>query len=361
MPRYWDLVPGVGAVPEWAADDAARTRAIARLQALRRGLREEPGAPPPRTPGTLVLGSWNLREFDSPKGGARLEESYAYIAEIVSRFDLVAIQEVREDLRALRRLMARLSDQWDYIVSDVTAGTAGNSERLAFLYDRRKVRFNGLAGELVLPPVRVRGETVPVTQIARTPLMAGFQVGWTSFVLTTVHILWGDDKAEPPQRVEEIRQITTFLRRRTEPASSRPSDSADAAPPIDNFILLGDFNIFDEQSKTFRVLTEDGGFTVPDGIRALKGSNALQNRKYDQIAYRAQPRRFAATGAGGTFDYYRYVFTDADADAYRAVQQGIGSFREWRTYQMSDHLPLWAEFRVDFSDDYLAEAAAASG
>ena len=359
MPRYWDLMPGVGAVAEWAADDAARRRAIDRLQALRAGLRDEPGAPPPRRPGTLVLGSWNLREFDSPKGGARLEESYADIAEIVSRFDLIAIQEVREDLRALRRLMRRLSDSWEYVVSDVTAGAAGNSERLAFLYDRRKVRFDGLAGELVLPPVRVRGRTVPVAQIARTPLMAGFQVGWTRFVLTTVHIIWGDDKAEPPERVEEIRQIATFLRRRTELPPRRPADSADAAPPIDNFVLLGDFNIFDERSKTFSVLTDDGGFTVPAGIRALRGSNALQTRKYDQIAFRAQPRRFQATGAGGTFDYYRYVFRDEDAGAYRAVQTGIRSFREWRTHQMSDHLPLWAEFRVDFSDDYLAEAAAA--
>ena len=32
-------------------------------------------------------------------------------------------------------------------------------------------------------------------------------------------------------------------------------------------------------------------------------------------------------------------------------------FNLWRTYQMSDHLPLWAEFRVDFSDDYLREIA----
>jgi hypothetical protein len=33
-------------------------------------------------------------------------------------------------------------------------------------------------------------------------------------------------------------------------------------------------------------------------------------------------------------------------------------YRLWRTYQLSDHLPLWAEFNVDFSDEYLAELAA---
>ena len=25
----------------------------------------------------------------------------------------------------------------------------------------------------------------------------------------------------------------------------------------------------------------------------------------------------------------------------------------WRTFQMSDHLPLWVELKIDFSDQYL--------
>jgi hypothetical protein len=33
-------------------------------------------------------------------------------------------------------------------------------------------------------------------------------------------------------------------------------------------------------------------------------------------------------------------------------------FKAWRTYQMSDHLPLWAEFRVDFANEYLNDIAA---
>ena len=26
---------------------------------------------------------------------------------------------------------------------------------------------------------------------------------------------------------------------------------------------------------------------------------------------------------------------------------------KWRTFQMSDHLPLWVELKIDFSDEYL--------
>lgn len=76
------------------------------------------------------------------------------MAEIIDRFDLVALQEVWDDLRALDRLRDRLGHQ----VSDVTKATpvTGN----VGLPLRRKVRFLGMAGELVLPPVEKDGKTV---------------------------------------------------------------------------------------------------------------------------------------------------------------------------------------------------------
>ena len=176
MPAYADLNPRGLLGRDWAADEPARVRAIDRLLALRTALSSDAG-PPPRRPGTLVLGTWNLREFDSESWGTRLPESYAYIAEVIDRFDLVAVQEVRSDLRALEALLERLGKHWAYLVSDVTEGKAGNRERLAFLYDTTKVRFLGIAGELVLPPVSKGGAQVPAQQVARTPLMATFQVG----------------------------------------------------------------------------------------------------------------------------------------------------------------------------------------
>jgi endonuclease/exonuclease/phosphatase family metal-dependent hydrolase len=327
-----------------------------------------------------VLGTWNIREFDAPSWGDRLPESHAYIAEIIDRFDLVAVQEVRADLRALKWLQSRLGANWAYLVSDVTRGSAGNQERLAFLYDTRKVRFLGIAGELVLPPVKVpksagggvtRPKEVPAQQIARTPLMAAFQVGWTQFVLATVHILYGEKSAEPLARIEEIRQVARFLRERTD----------DETESIRNFIALGDFNIFSHDDKTMKALVEDGGFTIPDGTKDIPGTNVAKDKKYDQIAYRARGDRFASTGRAGAFDFYEHVFTDDDADTYRPhIDEYINArhaagkkspkmpttaatkktqFRTWRTYQMSDHLPLWAEFRVDFADEYLTDIASA--
>ena len=71
--------------------------------------------------------------------GERAEECLYYMAEIISHFDLVAVQEVREDLKALDRLRRILGSRyWKYVVTDVTEGSPGNRERLAFLYDSRK-------------------------------------------------------------------------------------------------------------------------------------------------------------------------------------------------------------------------------
>ena len=123
----------------------------------------------------LIIATWNLREFGSQSYGIRGDEPLQYIAEIISRFDIVAIQEARKDTGILDRLRRFLGEyEWDYIVTDETSGRAGNSERLAIFFDRRKVRFTGLVGEVVLPPV----DNMPVSQFARTPVLVGFQSGW---------------------------------------------------------------------------------------------------------------------------------------------------------------------------------------
>ena len=64
------------------------------------------------------------------------------ISEIVSRFDIIAIQEVKGNLRALRHMLKylnRIDDVWSFILTDKTRGDAGNNERLAFVFDTRRV------------------------------------------------------------------------------------------------------------------------------------------------------------------------------------------------------------------------------
>ncbi len=314
---------------------------------------------------TLLLGTWNIREFDSTKYGRRMDDAFFFMAEVVSRFDLVAIQEVRSDLSALQRLQRTLGSWWKYLVTDVTEGTRGNQERMAFLYDARKVRFGGLAGEVVLPPVTstdAQGNriTKPVEQLYRTPYLAAFQAGWFKFMLSTVHILWGGSDADSPERVAEIRAVSGFLAKRVA--------DPDAWSP--NLILLGDFNIFGRDDATFRAII-DAGFEVPEEIQEIPGSNVKKDRTYDQIAFSTHARAAVECSAAGVFDFFEAVYRDEDeatyvpamGDAYRTTSAGAPRanpttyYKAWRTFQMSDHLPMWVELKVDFGDAYLRRVA----
>ncbi|MCB0522335.1 MAG: endonuclease/exonuclease/phosphatase family protein [Lewinellaceae bacterium] len=349
MPLYKNLDP---ATP-------AGKRTIERLLQLRQQLNTE--IPEKSAEKTLLLATWNIREFDSPAYGDRIPEAFHYIAEIVARFDLIAIQEVRQDLKALNQLMDLLGEHWDCVFSDVTEGTQGNGERTAFVFDKRKIQAGGLAGQLVLPPIETKdaqGKTIyqPVNQIVRTPLVVGFKIGWSDFILTTVHIIYGEDMANSPARIEEIRQVAQALKRRSE----------DPFEWSRNLILLGDFNIFDTSDETLKVIT-DAGFVIPPELQQLP-SNALQNKFYDQIAFKIRPDRFGTTGKAGVFNYYKTVFTPQDESTYAPdmgkayLTTGDGKQRQnpslyylnyWRTFQMSDHLPMWVELKVDYSDEYL--------
>jgi len=174
----------------------------------------------------LLIATWNLRAFggltkdwqsrkgDSPKRNFR---DVRFVAEIVSHFDVIAIQEVRGDLRALRHLMKVLGPEWGFLLTDVTKGPAGNNERLAFLYDTRRVKPSGLACELV---VWVETESPEITtgalnrQFVRTPYACSFVTTGappgTTFILVTLHVDWGSRAAD---RVPELTEIANWLGR----------------------------------------------------------------------------------------------------------------------------------------------------
>src|SRR4029079_10763131 len=115
--------------------------------------------PPRQLDRNILVATWNLRAFGGVTEKWRSEEGDSprrdlfdlrCIAEVVSRFDVVAIEEAREDLGALRLVLEVLGDSWGLIATDVTPGRAGNNERLVFVFDTRRLRPSGLAGELVV-------------------------------------------------------------------------------------------------------------------------------------------------------------------------------------------------------------------
>ncbi len=364
-------------------------RVSERLLAMRQGSLSAVRAQ--RDDSSFLLATWNIRDFDNNKfgWGPRLDETYYYLAEILSCFDLVAVQEVNDDLRPFERLLGILgSRDWDYLITDVTEGVSGNGERMAFLYRRDKVWFRHVAGEVVLPdgqlivspdkrslepadPTEV--DTEARHQFARSPYMVAFGSGWFRFSVCTVHIYYGKESgAALERRINEIQTLVDFFAERQDAEAERIEDrvghtesgSRPAQLALENYILLGDFNVVSPEHRTMQAL-QSNGFEVPEQIGAA--AIASRDHFYDQIAVRVKDPRFTVT-TGGIVPVFAEVFRDEDEPTYRrhvpaeaadddeeeAAEDPLGRYRKWRTWQMSDHCPLWIKIETDFTDSYLA-------
>lgn len=328
-----------------------------RLLDLRAQLSTAPplGVPNRTLRSSLIIGTWNLRDFDNNKyrHGPRRRESLFYIAEVISSFDVCAVQEINEDLGPLKAVMRILGPHWNYIATDVTVGASGNRERMAFVFDTRKVTFRNVAGEIVLPKHALLPDE---KQFARTPFMVSFQAGWFKFSLCTVHIYFGSHSRGSDgykRRVAEIESIAKEMAKR--------ADRED-----ENYILLGDFNIKNTVDETMRALTKAGFMLPPE----LFPSNLLGTKYYDQIAFRTRRDCVSFLNAG-VFNFNKSVFKPEHYEHYAPVlperhrdlkrngepvdksKDKEYFARRWLTWQMSDHLPLWVELAIDFSDEHL--------
>lgn len=348
MPMYWQLKQ---------RKTEERQRTIDNLLALRAHIAAHV---PRRTASkTLLLATWNIRDFDSNKfgHGPRLDESLHYIAEIISAFDLVAVQEVNEDMRKFETVMELLGPSWRYIATDVTEGASGNGERMVLLFDSNKVQFKHIAGEITLPPsAEIGGEH----QFARSPFLVRFQSGWFKFNLCTVHLYYGAPSGERyERRVREIDAIAKFLKKRADRDGQ-------------NYILLGDMNVVDPADDTMKALKKHG-FVVPadlvlENTEINWTSNMGGDKHYDQIAFLNRTNELElghSANNAGVLNYYKAVYTETMAETYYPLRAAKHQWpdapderqtyfeKKWRTWQMSDHLPLFVELQIDFTEDYL--------
>jgi endonuclease/exonuclease/phosphatase family metal-dependent hydrolase len=342
--KYYKQIPSADII--WTIHNRVdRDRVVANLLHLRDGL--QAAIPRKTARDHLLLATWNIRKLNEH----RTTESLYYIAEVLAKFDLIAVQEVIS-LKAFNSIVYLMGKHWDYITTDATYGNKGGNERLIFLYDTRKVSFQKLAGEIVLPETLLKKRS----QFARTPYIAAFQSGWFKFNICTVHIYYGDQRKQA-MREWEIDMIAGLV------AKQRKKEQK-------THILLGDFNIATKEDTTYKNIKKHK-FHIPD---AHIGSNIGQNKDYDQIAFNlfengVDMPMFKEGEKGkdglpnaGVFNVFDFVYTAEEFPEYAALfpedfrgrkDKAAYFTKTWRTFQISDHLPLWTRLKIDFSDEYL--------
>jgi len=122
------------------------------------------------------------------------------------------------------------------------------------------------------------------------------------------------------------------------------------------------------------------GFLIPGALQNIPPSNVGKKRRfYDQIALKVRQNNLAPTGRGGVFDYFDLIYRNKDYETYipammdgkaeddpgnpfvydtngnlRTEKQRRAYYRNhWRRRQMSDHLAMWLELRIDYGEEYL--------
>jgi endonuclease/exonuclease/phosphatase family metal-dependent hydrolase len=304
---------------------------------LRRRIRAA-GVPPRRTDGNVIVGTWNIQKFgalhpdwtENPGTPKRNLRALALIAEVVRCFDVIALQEVQRETTALRALVEQfLGPHWALLLTDVSGGEKGNNERLAYLYDTRRVVLSGLSGEIVLPPTP---DGLP-EQFDRTPYIAGFRAANEHFTLLTVHIRYG---AVPADRLPELQRFARYtageLRARTRTGQSREEP---------NLLVLGDFNIDQRQGNPLFDAFVETGLWVPEALQQVKTTAGKTAKYYDQIAwFQGEDFGLRPSGRAGAIDFAGAVYKELSSAQLPP--------------RMSDHLPLWIEFVTDRSEEALA-------
>ncbi len=272
-----------------------------------------PITPPPTTqptqpihpPNSISIASFNIRIFTSNSRG---DEELKYIVNILKKYDVVAIQELR-DQTALKRTIAQLRDQGLDYGYDISPPVGRESKELyAFIYRKDKIAL------------LKRGQVYQDVddEFIREPFYASFKSGDFDFTLITVHILYGKNKTARRPEIQELSQVY---------ASIQNED-----PKENDVILLGDFNMSpDDQSFSWLKIIPTMTCTIAAPEKTtISDSNLLDNLCFE--------RRFVKeySGNAGVNRFDETMFNNDDEKASRYV---------------SDHRLIWSQYDIPDQDD----------
>ena len=250
---------------------------------------------------TIKIATFNIQNFGKTK--VAKPEVMKVLAEIVRKYDMVAIQEVSDVTEktapALLKTIEEQGGTYAFELSQRSGTTASSSaqEQYAYFYRTSTIEADGEGG--------LYEDTND--QFRREPYVARFKAkhGSFTFVLMSIH-------TEPKTTVAEIDALADVF-----------VWAASKYPQEDDFIALGDFNAgcsYASPAKLDATRLRQPGFTwvVPDDADT---NLASKDCAYDRIVFRD----------GTTADY--------------SGTWGID--KAFEDPAVSDHWPVWAEFRVD--------------
>jgi endonuclease/exonuclease/phosphatase family metal-dependent hydrolase len=291
---------------------------------------------PPKADDRLLLATWNIANLGLQD---RREQDYRIIAEMLSWFDLIALQEVNDNLIGLREIQKHLPADYRALFSE----SSGNTERLAFLYDTKKLKLGEKIGKITIPPSDIPDIKLPdidrVFQgFDRAPFIATFEAGALRFAVINVHLYFGKFK-NPDESKESIerRQLEAYAVARWAHLRQKSKNAY-----VKDILAIGDFNLpkVASDDPIYRALTRRG-LKLPKHSTEM-GSNLDGDFHYDQVAFFPNETEADFTGKIGVYDFDSVIFKNLWGESKEQKKKFFAYLR----YYMSDHRILWAEFRL---------------
>jgi endonuclease/exonuclease/phosphatase family metal-dependent hydrolase len=283
---------------------------------------------PKKAANKLLLATWNIANL----GGQKREQvHYKIIAEMLSWYDIIAIQELNDNLEGLRNLQKELPKNYQVIFSDAS----GNNERMCFLFNNKKVKQMEKVGEIAIAVEDLADIKLPEIKsefkgFSRSPFLATFKVNNFVFALINAHSYFGDDTElkSIERRSLEAYCIARWadLRRNSKNCYTQ------------NIIALGDFNLPKvEQGDLVNKALLAKGFEMPEHSTKIY-SNINNDMQYDQIVF--LPGLKSLISNSGVFDFDGALFSELwDKDKPNIL-------KNYLRYYISDHRIKWLEITL---------------
>lgn len=263
---------------------------------------------------TLILGSFNTLHLGWDG------KNYKDTAEILSLFDIVALQEVMKKegiINLINELELVSNEKWSYHLSPYPVGNGEKyNEYYAFIFKEKKVKF-----------VKSMGFYAEKNnEFIREPYGAMFKSNKFDFVLVNNHLLFGDEKSDRQKEAKELSKVYSYFQN----LDTKEND----------VFLLGDFNLpaYDESFKDLFKHKDKIFYSINPSNKTTIGKSGLAN-SYDNIFYSFNYSK-EYTGRNGVYNY-----TDDYIQKY-----GNNRFSILRK-EISDHLPVYIELENSKDDD----------
>ena len=223
----------------------------------------------------------------------------------------------------------------------IFSDAAGNNERMAFVYNSTRVTLLEKIGEIAMAPSMLKHIALPGIEqkfegFDRTPYLASFQCGAFKFCLVNVHLYYGSFTSKAESAISMNRRtLETFAVARW---AKLRRDSPTAY--LRDIVVVGDFNlpIKAPDDPVFTALTKTG-LRLPSHTSQV-GSNLEGDQYYDQIGFFPDRSDADFSGEVNVFDF--------DGAVFKGLwdTRNEKDFRAYVRYYLSDHRPIWAEFKV---------------